>query len=138
MTRTRVSIRLASAAMLAALAACGGGGDDTPTPTGTPPPTATPTSAAPPPTAATPTTPVGDAVAGKALWNTKVTGVGLSCADCHGLPTDDVNNVLNGAAGYEVIAGAIQRNGASMTVFQGRLSVQQMQDLSAYLKNPTR
>jgi mono/diheme cytochrome c family protein len=128
MTRTRVSIRLASAAMLAALAACGGGGGD-PAPS---------TTAVATPTATTaPTTPVGDAVAGKALWNTKVTGVGLSCADCHGRPTDNVNNVLTGAAGYEVIAGAIQQSGSSMAVFQGRLSVQQMRDLSAYLKTPT-
>jgi mono/diheme cytochrome c family protein len=134
----------ASVAMLATLAACGGGGETAPTAAAAP--TAATTTTAGTPSSSTTTTPTpssttttattGDALAGKALWNTKVTGVGLACVDCHNAPADNVNNVLNGAAGWEVIARTIRDN-PSMQPFSGKLSGAQMVDLSAYLRNPT-
>jgi hypothetical protein len=134
----RLSRTVGAAALLAALAACGGGGgDDAGAPAAANPPSAAPTATTPTPSIPPPPAPTGNAVIGKTLWGTKVTGVGLSCEDCHGAPVQNINNVLNGAAGYEVIAGRIQAAGSSMAIFQGKLSVSQMQDLSAYLRNPT-
>jgi hypothetical protein len=156
MNRTLVSTPVGAAVLLLALVGCGDGGDageSAATPaaasitTGAPAATAAAVPAATPapasaaaPAPATSEAPVaatlpGDAVRGKTLWNTQVAGVGLACVDCHGLPSQNVNNVLNGAAGWEVISRTIQTN-PSMRPFLGKLSGYDMQDLSAYLRNP--
>jgi hypothetical protein len=154
MKRTLVSTPVGAAVLLLALVGCGGGadaGESAATPaaasitTGAPAATAAAVPAATPAPASAPapatseapvaTTLPGDAVRGKTLWNTQVAGVGLACVDCHGLPSQNVNNVLNGAAGWEVISRTIQTN-PSMRPFLGKLSGYDMQDLSAYLRNP--
>lgn len=141
--RHPVSITLAAALLGAALAGCGGGGSESATPTS--PAAAAPAPAAPasspaaspapaPAPAAAPA-PAGNAARGKALW-ADLPNTTLACSDCHGDPRMNVNNVLRGAAGWEVIASAIQQNKGGMGALAGTINGFDMQDISAYLANP--
>jgi hypothetical protein len=147
MIRNPIAVRLAAAAMFAALAGCGGAGSDTPAggPTTVAAPSSVPvaTPAAAPAAAPSPTpapvaaspVPTGDPVRGKALWS-DLPNTTLACMDCHGEPDLNVNNVLRGAAGWQVIASAIQNDRGGMGALAGRINGFDMQDLSAYLANP--
>lgn len=139
--RHPISITIAAALVGAALAGCGGGSDPSPTatPTGTPaastpaPAPAAPAAASPP--SAPAPAPTGNASRGKSLWN-DLPNTTLACNDCHGDPRMNVNNVLRGAVGWEVIASAIQQNKGGMGALAGTINGFDMQDISAYLANP--
>ena len=144
MKRSSVALRMMSLIAATAFAGCGGGGSDTSstaaTPTaGAPAPSPSPSPApspapAPAPAAAPAPAPTGVALRGKSLW-TDLPNTDLSCDGCHG-PAPLSTTAQRAAAGWEVIASAIQNNRGGMGALTGKLTGQDMRDLSAYLATP--
>lgn len=79
-----------------------------------------------------------NAANGKLLYGD--TRAGISCAApgaCHGAdPTQNANNVLNGANNAAKISAAIGGGVAAMTFLQGKFSAAEIMDIAAYLGNP--
>jgi hypothetical protein len=87
----------------------------------------------------------GDPIAGEVLFNTLFTGLSfygpLSCSTsgCHGGYTgaNNPNNVKNGANNPTIIQNAINNNSGGMGVFSGKFSTTDLEDIAAYIANPT-
>lgn len=88
--------------------------------------------------AAAPHAGAADALNGRNLYlNGPVTG-GASCASCHGAsPAANVNGITRAANQPSVIANAIANNRGGMgSLFTGRFSSTELEDLAAFIGNP--
>jgi pyruvate/2-oxoglutarate dehydrogenase complex dihydrolipoamide acyltransferase (E2) component len=158
---TPISIRLAAALAVGALAACGGGGGETasapapassaaaapaaaqaPAPAAAPAPGAAPAPAPAPgasPAPAPAPAVAGDAVRGKQLYNDLPNTV-LACFQCHGAPINNTSNILSAAGDWTVIARAIDADKGGMGGIPVGASPDltgfDMQDIAAYLAQP--
>jgi cytochrome c553 len=164
---TPLSIRLAAALTLGALAACGGGGGESapapgPAAGGAAAPAASPApapAAAPAPGSTVAATPapapgpspspapapapapayVPDRLKGKSIYQTTGGQAGVPCWICHGsTPTAKTASELDET--YLISKAVWDKKSAgnqSMDIYQEKLSWYDMQDLAAYIHNPT-
>ncbi|WP_338763143.1 choice-of-anchor D domain-containing protein [Massilia sp. METH4] len=79
-----------------------------------------------------------DALNGKNLYLNGPTGGGTSCTTCHGpSPANNVSGILAAANNPGVISAAIAANRGGMgTLYNGRFTAAQIEDLAAFIGNP--
>ncbi|MDD2923939.1 cytochrome c, partial [Rhodoferax sp.] len=86
--------------------------------------------------AAAPVVVAPSATNGKVLYNTAFNG--SSCASCHStMPSLNLSKVLKGANSPSTILNAINQNKGGMGVLAGKLTTQNLDDIAAYLAQPT-
>jgi cytochrome c553 len=120
--RSPLAPRVAALLFASLLAACGGGGDDSPS-------LAQAQAPAPAPVAATPP----DALRGKSLYN-EIAGQPAACKTCHlDSPAANVSNIQLGRRNPAVIASAIATNKGGMGLLDGALTDQDLADLAEYI-----